>query len=398
MTKEYLFANDLKGFCSIRLCWQFLYDVSGDLLKLHTSSRTHGCVDLSHISLDGQHFVLVKGCGGATPASDIWALAASAMELVLGSPIFNGEGESSQKANTPIPTLPYSDTEHLNILLHRCLDVNTDNRPSVAEINRIAMKEIENNLSTGREHRIFSSPITPEKMNKTDYQWPEKMASGMKHLMVFLILLMLAPLASYSQISLNDEELVTNKLLNAVLLLRQHDQKNWNLAQDELEKRLKLITLMNELLDRDNDCPLVSDQIKSFGVNRIVTGLKNGRRIQNSEKQLLDGSDGKYNYSLYEKGIKKGCTSTATLTGRYGKQVFLIIPYTPNQPYSTELRKNDGTLYTPIGKDAQGITYYVIDTADGPSEGETLTLQITNSNMKQNASFVIINHNYRNKP
>lgn len=392
MTKDILLASELKGFCSIRLCWQFLHDVSDALSKSHTTSKVHGCVDLNHIAIDGQHFVLMEGTGTSTPASDTWNLAASAMELVLGSPLFNGAGEASQKANTPIPTLPYSGTERLNILLHRCLDVNVENRPSMAEINRIALEVLENNPSKGREPRIFTSQITQEKMDKTDCQWPEKMVAGMKKAMTFFILLMMFPIMSYSQNPLNEkEEIVTIKLMNAVLLLRQHDIKSWNLAQDELEKRLSQITLMNEITDKNNDC-----QVKLFGVNRLVTELKNGRKILNPGKELLDSRT--IHYSLYEKGIKKGCTSTATLTGRTGKQVFLVIPFSRKQPYATELRKNDGTLYTPIAKDANGITYYLIDTDTGPAKGETLTLKITNKDTQQNVSFVVINHNYHNRP
>ncbi len=85
------------------------------------------------------------------------------------------------------------------------------------------------------------------------------------------------------------------------------------------------------------------------------------------------------------------------MTGRSGRQVFLIIPHSANQPYAVELRKNDGTILPATGKDANGITYFFISTQYGPEAGEPLTLKISNKDPNKNAAFVIINHNYRNK-
>lgn len=93
--------------------------------------------------------------------------------------------------------------------------------------------------------------------------------------------------------------------------------------------------------------------------------------------------------------IKKGRTATYKMSGRDGRQVFLIVPQNAKQSYSVELLRQDGTVIPAGGKDARGVTYYIIDTQDGPKPGETLTLKITNGDPDNNASFVIINHNYR---
>ena len=394
-----LYASALKGFCSIRVCWQFIYDVSGELEQLHASQNSHGSVDLSHVRVHGEHFELTDSVRPSTPASDVWSLAASAMELILGSPIFNGGGESSQNANTPIPALPFPNTESLNLLLHRCLDNSAENRPSATEILEISRKELGNDhISHGRKRRIHPSTPTQEMMNKTDRQWPERMIAGPSRALLLLLTIMLSTLFSFGQIQLDKkQESVTFKLMDAVLLLRQDSKQSWDSAQTELKKIVPYFTLMNELQDEQNDCGLIGAEVESFGVNRMVTELKKGGFIQNPIRELLNGSDPRFDYSLFEKGIKKGSTATYTMTGRSGRQVFLIIPYSANQPYAVELRKKDGTIFPAKGKDANGITYFSVATQYGPGAGEPLTLEISNKDPNNNASFVIINHNYRNK-
>ena len=39
----------------------------------------------------------------------------------------------------------------------------------------------------------------------------------------------------------------------------------------------------------------------------------------------------------------------------------------------------------------------VIDAEEGPGDDDVLTLKVRNNDMQNNRSFVIINHNYRNK-
>jgi hypothetical protein len=108
----------------------------------------------------------------------------------------------------------------------------------------------------------------------------------------------------------------------------------------------------------------------------------------------LSGDNPHFEYSLFEKGIKKGATATYTLSGRSGQQCFVIVPYSAGQAYSTELRIGSGTALRP-DKDENGVTYYVISSKAGPKPGENITLKITNKDSRSNASFVVINHNYR---
>ena len=396
-----IYASSLKGFCSLPLCWQFLREVSEQLDAIHAGGEAHGRVDLGHVVIEGDRFVLVKedSSTGQSTASDIWSLAASAFELMIGSPIFNGTGEESQNKNMPIPSLPQPEAETLNRLLHGCLSMQKSERPTAVEIKTAVTDALARIGHQERSSRVHAIAHTQEQLDIIDRQWPERMISGSLRGVVVLLVLMFSTTFSclQAQVKLNAGEEVTQDLLDAVLLLRHSDVKSWNQAQDELEKWLSKFTLMNELQDRENDCLLINSQVKSFGVNRIVSELKRGNRVQNSGRELLDGADVRFNYSLYEKGVKMGRTATYTMSGRSGKQVFLVVPFTSSQPYSVELVKADGTAIPSYGKDANGITYFEVDQAGGPAPGETLTLRITNKDASHNASFVIINHNYRDK-
>lgn len=395
-----IYATSLKGYCSLQLCWRFLQDVSAQLVSIHESGQTHGSVDLQHIAIEGRQFILSESeaTDNASSESDVWSLAASAFELMLGSPILNGAGESSQNGRTPLPALPQAGAEPLNLLLHRCLNHNTAERPTAAEVFATAQKVVEREMQPTRPPRIQVAARKQETLEKADRQWPERMLAGVTKQVTLLLVLLLVAVCSFAQVSLNaTDEQVTKKLLNAVLLLRKGDARNWNMAHDELEKRVSQFTLMDELEDEIHDCPLVSGQMKTFGVNRMVTELKRGSRVQNTGRELLDGADTRFNYSLFEKGIKKGATATYTMSGRYGRQVFLIVPYYTKQPYSVELAIRNRTVIPITGKDENGITYYIVDTGSGPVGGDTIILKITNDDKNNNASFVIINHNYRNK-
>lgn len=393
-------ASTLKGYCSLPLCYWYLTDVSAQLDTLHKNGRAHGNVSLKHVAVDGHTFVLtdVRETADASPASDIWNLAASAFELMLGTPILNGAGESAQTPHTPIPSLPQADAEPLNELLHRCLHHNPAERPTASEVHILAQEAMIRKGQPKRAPRIHTSAQAQETLEKADRQWPERMLTSVAKQATLLLILLMSALFSFAQVTLNEtDEQVTKKLMGAVLMLHKGDARSWNSAQEELGKRITLFTLMDELRDDAHDCPLVSGQVRSCGVNRMVSELKRGHRVQNSGRELLDGADARFNYSLYEKGIKKGSTATYTMTGRSGRQVFLVIPYSAKQAYSVELSRQNGTVISPAGKDINGVTYYIIDSANGPVPGETITLKITNSDPDNHASFVIINHNYRDK-
>lgn len=392
-----IYATSLKGYCSVKVCWQFLYDVADQLAVLHTDNKSHGSVTLRHVRVDGSHFRLCAETQGGNQASDIWNLAASAMELFLGSPILNGAGEKALHKNTPIPILSQDETATLNRLLHRCLNFNAGERPRANYVRDIAKAEVEKLNEESRAPRIHTTTSEPEMLEKFDKQWPESMLAGIRKVVSVIILGLLAvvPVAAQSVLD-NPAETETAKLREAVLLLRSNNRNHWNKAHNILSTRINMITLMDELKDASNDCALVGTQVQSLGINRMINELKRGRRVQNTGKDLLDGADSRFKYSIYEKGLKKGRTATYILTGRSGEQIFLIVPYKSTQNYSVELRIGEKCVIQPLQKDKDGITYYHISKSDGPRIQEKLYLKISNKDQSENAAFVVINHNYRN--
>lgn len=395
--EKHIYASSLRGFCSVEMCWRFLHDMADALAALHAQGAYYGRIDLRSVIVDGQHFLLPQDGKSGCASSDIWSLAAAAMELMLGSPILNGKGEVAMNAKTPVPILPNRECDAVNALLQRCLAYDKAARPAAAEVRTIADNEILRLSVKKRETRQLFAGTKAEERDEIDKKWPESIVDGVKNIIICLVLTLFACLPAMAQTSLETNgENETAKLLNAVLLLRDASDEQWNEAQDLFAKYANLVTLMDELKDRENDCLLVKKNVNHFGVNRIINAVKRGRRVQNSGKELLDGADARFKYSIYEKGVRKGCTAAYEMTKRSGKQVFVIIPYSAMQKYETNLYVEGGTVYQPTMRDKNGVTYYYIDAEPGPCAGDTLKLDITN-NGNANAAFVIINHNYRNK-
>lgn len=395
---KHIYASSLRGYCSVEMCWRFLHDLADALDALHARGAYYGRIDLRRIIVDGQHFLLPQDGKGDCAAADIWSLAAAAMELMLGSPILNGKGETVMKENTPVPILSNRECSAMNALLQRCLAYDKVARPAAAEVRAIAYNEIQRLAMKKREARQLFVSTKAEESDDIDKKWPESMVDTMKSTILILVLAFFTCLPAVSQTSLETRgENETAKLLSAVLMLRNASGKQWNEAQELFAKYANLVTLMDELKDRENDCLLVKKNVNHFGVNRIINAVKRGRRVQNSGKELLDGADARFKYSIYEKGVKKGCTAAYEMTKRSGKQVFVIVPYNAMQKYETVLYVDGGAVYEPAMRDKNGVTYYYIDVETGPCDSDVLKLEIANKDNDSNASFVIINHNYRNK-
>ena len=400
MLQDMIYASEIKGYCPTYVCWQYLHDIAAQLVETDKRDK-YETIALNNVRIQGNNFFLIeKSCSrNMSYDDDVRRLATSAFELILGTPMFNGMGEKIQTEKTPIPLLPGKEMETLNDLIHRCVQKNISKHPAISEILSIASEELKKAGKTSRKRRIYTS--NTQHLSDADYdkKWPEHIIN-FKQWLVFLLLILGGTSQAYSQTVLNeDEEKYTLKLVDAVLTLRNNTQQSWDAAQYELSTLLRVFTMMDELQDVNNDCALINKNVKSFGLNRMIKNLKGSKNVvQNTGKGLLDGSDSRFNYSIYEKGIKKGCTATySNLTGRHGMQVFIVIPYSANQPYKTELHLYEGEIYEPVHKDDNGITYYFIDTENGPSEGDSLILKIENMDTENNRSFVIINHNYRNK-
>lgn len=390
-------VSAIKGFCTLPVCWLYLHDIATELVTIHGKGMAHGNISVTATALSDNRFTLCNGGTGTTAESDIWQLAASAMELMLGSPIMNGKGERGMRADTPIPMLPNKDADALNRLLSRCLAFEKEKRPKAIEVAECAKKEMERIAQAQREQKPRQAMTRKDTLEKFERQWPEAIKANITRIIAFLAVATIGCTSLQAQtVEMNGEEMLTT-MRDAVLLLRNNDEASWERAQDEFQKHLNSVTLMDELQDRTNDCLPIAGKVKKRGVNRLITELKNGRRVQNSERELLDGSDSRFNYSIFEKCIKQGATSTYTMKGRSGKQVYLVIPYKTDNRYSCKLIMEGERVFEPSLADENGISYFFIESDNGPQENETVTLKISNGEKNGNASFVIINHNYRDK-
>jgi hypothetical protein len=391
-----IYATALKGYCNMAVCWQFMHDISSSLENIHSRNKAHGKVSLGNVIVEGRHFKLVENCSGAEKEEDIWCLAASAMELMLGSSIFNGKGEGEINTNTPIPSLAAPEAEKLNALLVQCLSPVKEKRATATQIKDIAAREINRTAEKRREPKMQKEFIGETTVEEIDSKWPDNIFTQTIRSIIVLLIFLTGTQTMNAQTLEEAGEHELLQMRNAVLLLRNDNEKSWNKAQDELDKLKEIFTLMDELRDSKNDCKPISSEVKRFGVNIIVSELKNGRRIQLSNRELLDGSDERFDFSMFEKCIKKNSTATYKMTGRYGKQVFLVIPYRSGNKYSCSLQFGERAPLKPDIIDKNGISYFFIDANEGPSPEETTTLKITNKK-NGNASFVIMNHNYREK-
>jgi hypothetical protein len=378
----------MRGFCNVDVCWQYIADVSQQMVAESCMRR----ISLHTVRVEGKHFV-AEGTSPIDEPGNVWLLAASAIELINGSPIFNGLGEESQTKTTPLPLLVNEDANDLNRLLVKCLNYDRKSRPVMNEIARVASEQVLARTKRQRPRRVVQTALDAVDVNETDRLWPEKLQKVRTVVMLLVLMLMsVIPLSAQSFLRNYDEPKMQN-LLKAVMLLRNKTPENIDKSQDVLSKQIKDFTLMDELKDNKNDCIITGSN--RFCVNVIVNELKRGRRVQASDKEMLSGENPHFQYSLYEKGVKKNATSTYTLSGRSGQQCFVIVPYSRKQNYSTELRIGSKAVSHP-DRDENGITYYIISTKDGPKPGENITLKITNKDRDSDSSFVIINHNYRN--
>ena len=165
-------AENLVGKCDESTCWAFLHDVSAGLAHLHDQHPPiiHQDIKPDNILIDKGKYIItdfgisfnmknalagdveeevVKGTKPYMPpekfqqdsaplmAGDIWALGASAFELITGHLPFKNGG-LDQKEETPIPSLPDQYSEELRALITQCLDFHPWERPFAKDVEQLA--------------------------------------------------------------------------------------------------------------------------------------------------------------------------------------------------------------------------------------------------------------------
>ena len=174
-------AEKLIGKCDEKTCWKFLHDVAAGLAHLHSqkppiihqdikpdnilSNKGDYVITDFGISLNAQNDPkdggVVKGTkpymppekfsegySGPIMAGDIWALGASAYELLTGKLPFN-EGGAAQKIDTPVPYPSGDFSDDLKMLVARCMSFHTWDRPTAKEIEDMATEVIERRPYSG---------------------------------------------------------------------------------------------------------------------------------------------------------------------------------------------------------------------------------------------------------
>jgi hypothetical protein len=389
------YAIKLKGYCPLNVCWQYIHDVATQLSELGTNAP-QPIISLDNVEIQEGKFTLSSKPSTTDMAANVWLLAATSIELINGSPIFNGKGEKSQNAASPIPQLPQEEAKTLNLLLHSCLNYDKTKRPNFAEIADIAAKELDKCSTHQRQSRVSLCAVDRQKQNEIDSQWPEAMIVNIRKVITVIIFTISLFNINAQNFLKEHNEVEMQTLVDNILLLRNNNEKSWDAAQDNFRSHINDITLMTKLIDRNNDCILSGR--KRFFVNIIINELKRNGRVQFSSKEFLDGQENHVPYSIIEKGIKNGATATYTIKNRSGQQCFAIIPFSAGQKYSPELRIGNGTLIEPSYKDVNGITYYFFDSGKASNDGNNaISLKISNKDKVNNAVFVIVNHNPKNR-
>lgn len=68
-------------------------------------------------------------------ASDIWALGATAFELITGDVPFLGQGGAMLNYGAEMPQLPLGFSDEIKSLIYRCLAKDAWNRPTASDIS-----------------------------------------------------------------------------------------------------------------------------------------------------------------------------------------------------------------------------------------------------------------------
>ena len=186
-------AEKLIGKCDEKTCWKFLHDVAAGLAHLHSqkppiihqdikpdnilSNKGDYVITDFGISLNAQNDPkdggVVKGTkpymppekfsegySGPIMAGDIWALGASAYELLTGRLPFN-EGGAAQKIDTPVPYPSGDFSDDLKMLVARCMSFHTWDRPTANEIEELAAAELERRPISGNVNRTTNADNVP---------------------------------------------------------------------------------------------------------------------------------------------------------------------------------------------------------------------------------------------
>ena len=190
-----------------------------------------------------------------------------------------------------------------------------------------------------------------------------------------------------------DENL--KELAEVVKQLRTGNKTTPNSVVAELSRDKKpKITLMDEIrIDKnDKDNEVKGSKGNRFKLNQVIAYVYNNQNQKlESKRDVLNGNEKDIHYSAIEKTIKRGTSVTYMLSGRKGKQDFIIIPYNKKTEYTVSARVSGGQTVT--GKKDNDDCRISLPPVT-PRQTIYITITCSGSKGKDDAeSFAILNYN-----
>ena len=318
--------------------------------------------------------------GNGGKAANVWAIGAIAFYTLMGVGLFEEKGGKGQTAETRIPRIGQAHgSQRLSDTIYRCLSYHPEQRITL------------NALQSEADRALSSPPPPPRQVMHPSggtYKtspvkfWPEEMCC-----LLLLLLFMIPGLVAGQERTKVPDELAA--IVRRCVLLRSHantDKVAREFAYDHAW------TLMDELpVDKSGECSL-KNRVDTFGLNEMGFRLaKSHSGVTNTRSRFRNGQDPRYNYSFIEVTAEKGCAVSYDITRRQGRQVFVVVPYSPKAVFRLTMSRN-GKPVGRIEKDSNGAAYLFIDEA--VANDDTLRLTIHN-NSGSNQAFVIVNYNSR---
>lgn len=202
------------------------------------------------------------------------------------------------------------------------------------------------------------------------------------YFIIMMSLLVVSPALAQKE---NDQEL--RKLMDVVSTLRQQDETKWSDALQKF-KSDALWTSLDEI-QSDNEYMLIGDD--HFKLNAILNECL-GYNKQMVRSDFLNGNDPNYDFSLTERGIRKGREVSYEMSYREGRQTFIVMPYKKtSDKIEVHIYHNDKPVGV-MGTDKDGNIHVSVN--DNIKLSDTLRLVIINHS-DENMPVVIINHNTR---
>lgn len=401
-TDETLNAGELAGHCNEMTAWRILMDVSQAL-------PTHGAVpvtpSLITIQEDGSFALTTPEAtyqaggfaapecsqGTATEASSVWSLAASVFYVVMGRQVMNDKGGAAQRESSKLPFMR-SSWPLLSETVQRCLNFHPEQRPSLAEIHKLAAERYNLCMETLKKGPKFQEKQSGNDQNDSQTMrnlafWPETMKKAL-----LVIILFTTAFSLRAQQAIDQE---TQHLIDIVSSIRKADpqqrEQAWNNASKALSTD-KSWTIMDEIQPHKSECRLTDRSVQWFAINRILTS-KMGYESNQVRGDFNNGENPDFNYSLIERSIKAGETASYDLKSREGEQAFVLVPFDTEAKLEAELTRGGTTLAKGTRK-ADGNVYLIIPKDQNVKASDVLNLVVSNKSAKS-CAYVLINHNVR---